>query len=51
MLCTWHAGMSVHLTTFYRKEDPADAGHANLLEGAALPSHPVRIYIKVHHRM
>ena len=26
--------MSTHITTYYRKEDPADTGHTKLLEGA-----------------
>ena len=29
------AGMSTHITTYYRKEDPADTGHIKLPEGNA----------------
>lgn len=30
-----NAGMSTHITTYYRKEDPADTGHIKLLEGTS----------------
>lgn len=53
-LCTWSAGMSIHLTTFYRKEDSGDAGHTKLLEGAASSLchvHNSCNHIRLLHRM